>query len=140
MGGLALLRDVGAYIKAAIGSIPLSSLGGAAVNGPAINRLGFDSCVLHTAGGSATGSPTAQTLDAKLQDSADGSTLWADLVPAAAITQITADDSEAQVDVDLSGVKKFIRVVQTVVLTAGTSPEWPVSSIVILGGASQVPA
>ena len=139
MGGLALLRDVGAYIKAAIGSIPLSSLGGAAVNGPAINRLGFDSCVLHTAGGSATGSPTAQTLDAKLQESEDGSTAWTDIT-GAAITQITADDSEAQVDVDLSGVKKFIRVVQTVVLTAGTSPEWPVSSIVILGGASQVPA
>lgn len=139
MGGLALLRDVGAYIKAAIGSIPLSSLGGAAVNGPAINRLGFDSCVLHTAGGSATGSPSAQTLDAKLQESADGSTAWTDIT-GAAITQIIADDSEAQVDVDLSGVKKFIRVVQTVVLTAGTSPEWPVSSVVILGGASQVPA
>ena len=139
MGGLALLRDIGAYVKLAIGAIPLNSSGGS-VNGPAINRLGFDSCVLHTAAGAVTGSPTGQTLDAKLQDSADGSTGWADLVPAIAIVQITADDSEAQVDADLSGVKKFIRVVQAVVLTGGTTPAWAVGSTVTLGGAAEVPA
>ncbi len=139
MGGLALLRDIGAYVKSINGVFPFARTAGA-VNGAAINRLGFDSCVLHTVSGAATGSPTGQTLDAKLQDSADGSTGWADLVPAIAITQIVADDTEEQVDADLSGHKKFIRVVQTVTLTAGTSPTLPCASSVVLGGAVEVPA
>lgn len=139
MGGLALLRDIGAYIKAVIGTVPLANTG-TVVNGAAIDRLGFESCVLHTAGGSVTGSPTAQTLDSKLQDSILSGGPWADISPAVATTQLTADDTEAQVDADLSGVRRFIRVVQTVTLTAGTSPTWPVSSNVILGGASEVPA
>lgn len=138
-GGLSLIRDIGAYVKTVIGVLPFARTA-AAVNGPSIDRRGFDSCVLHTVGGAATGSPTGQTLDAKLQESADGSTGWADIVPAIAITQIVADDVEQRVDADLSGNKRFIRVVQTVTLTAGTTPTLPCGSNVILGGATEVPA
>lgn len=138
-GGIALLRDIGAYIKAVVGTVPFADTG-TVVNGAAIDRLGFDSCILHTSGGAVTGAPTAQTLDSKLQESTLAAGPWTNLVPAIATVQLTADNTEDQVDADLSGVKRFIRVVRTVSLTAGTTPTWPVSSNVILGGAAEVPA
>ena len=95
--------------------------------------------MLHVASGAAAGSPTAQTLNAKLQDSDTVGGTYVDITDAA-ITEIAADDGVERVDVDLSGVKAFIRVVQTMVLTAGTSPTWPVKSDVILGGPVEVPA
>ena len=131
-------RNIGAFIKSIIGIDPANASAGT-TNGAAIDRDGYNSCVLHGACGAATGSPTAQTVDQKLQDSADGSTGWADLT-GAAITQLAADDAEAEVDVDLSSAKQFIRVVSVVAFTAGTSPAIPVASTVVLGGPVATPA
>ena len=138
MNGISSMRDVGSYIKPVVGVKPTDDTG-TVINGAAIDRTGFESCVLHVATGVATGAPTAQTLDAKLQDSDTSGGTFVDIV-GAAITQIAADDGVAEVDVDLSIAKAFIRVVQTMVLTAGTTPRWPVKSDVILGGAVEVPA
>jgi len=135
---VAELRDVGKFLKTVAGINPTNSTGGT-INGSAIDRTGFESCVLHAAAGAATGAPTAQSVTAKLQESADGSTGWADIT-GAAITAITADNGAAEVDVDLSGVKQYIRVVVTVSLTGGTTPAIPVASAVALGGAVEVPA
>ena len=125
--------DIGAQVRVVTGVAPQASAAGA-VNGSAIERVGFDSCVLHVRAGNATGTPTALTLDAKLQDSADGSSGWADIT-GAAITQIAAASGEAHVDVNLRGAKKYIRVVQTVAFTGGTTPTLNHTSTVTLGGA-----
>lgn len=131
-------HDIGGEVKAIKAINPVDQAAGT-VNGSAINRQGFLSAVLHCAAGAASGAPTAQTVDAKLQDSADGSTGWADIT-GAAITQLTADNSEAQVDVDLGTAKKFIRAVVDVGFTGGTSPSIPVAATVILGGADTLAA
>ena len=68
---------------------------------------------------SAAGTGTTPTLDVKLQDSADGSTGWAD-VTGAAFTQVTNAAASAQVvKFNASAVKRYIRAVATV---AGTTP------------------
>ena len=133
-------RDIGSHIKVIKGFEPEADDGAAAQPGDTIDRHLYgtpESCVLHANAGAATGSPTAQTLDVKIQHSDDG-TSWADLT-GAAITQITADDAEAEKDVDLTTAKRYIRTHRTVALTGGTSPTWPVSEILILGGPSLTP-
>ena len=138
MTSLSHQRDIGAFIKVQKGIDPTDDTG-TTLNGGSIDRRGMESCVLHAACGAATGTPTAQTVDAKIQDSPDGTTGWADLSPAKATTQLVADDTEAEVNVDLSGVKAFIRAVVTTVLTAGTSPRLPVMATIVLGGRDTLP-
>lgn len=138
MSGLALFRNIGAFIKTVVGIDPDNASAGT-INGAAIDRTGFESCVLHLAAGAASGAPTTQAIDAKLQESADGATGWTDIEDAA-VTQITADDTDGEVDVDLSGAKQFIRAVVEVAFTGGTTPAIPVAAAVVLGGPQEVPA
>lgn len=127
------MTNIGALIKVVAGFSPRASAT-ATINGAAIDRQDILSCVLHGRTGAAAGSPTAQTYDLKLQDSADGSTSWADLT-GAVITQITAIDTSGYVDVNLLSAKRYIRSVGTVAFTAGTSPTLEVACAVVLGGA-----
>jgi hypothetical protein len=124
--------DIGSQIKNVTGVAPQAAAAGT-INGPAIDRRGLNSCVLFVTAGAATGAPTALTLDSKLQDSADGSTGWADL-SGAAITQIVAASTDKQVDVNLKGAKAYIRVVQTTGFTGGTTPTLNQGATVTLGG------
>lgn len=86
----------------------------ATLNGTALDvekYEGVGKAVLHSAAASAGTTPT---LNAKLQDSADGSTGWAD-IPGATFAQVT--DAAAALEgihVDLSAAKKYIRVVGTI--------------------------
>lgn len=130
--------DIGGIIKP-VAAVTANSSG--TTNSSAIDRLGYESAVLFHAGGAASGSPTAQTADSKLQDSADGSTSWGDISGAAA-TQLTADSTSARVSVNLRDLttKRYVRVVNVVALTSGTTPKWPVQATVILGGAATLPA
>ena len=131
------VNDIGAHVKTVVGAKPTTAA--ATVNGAFIDRQGYQSCVLAAQAGTATGTPTGQTVDAKLQDSADGSTGWGDLT-GAAVTQITADDTLEKIDVDLAVAKRYIRVVQVITLTGGSTPTLPNSSTVTLGGAQVLPA
>jgi len=65
--------------------------------------------------GAITGTPT---LDGKIQDSADGSTGWAD-VTGATFTQVVAADQIQSIGVDTRAVKRHIRYVGTI---GGGSP------------------
>jgi len=131
------MHDVGAYVKPVAGINPTDSAA-ATINGSAIDRQGFQSCVLMVMAGAASGGPTAQTVDAKLQESDNGTSGWAD-VSGAAVTTVSADNSSAEVDVDLATVKRYVRVVVTVGFTGGTSPTIPVASTVVLGGSDTLP-
>lgn len=128
--------DIGAHVAAKLGTAPAAASAGTRTSA-AIDRQGFNSCVLVAVSGAVSGSPTAQTLDAKLQESDDQST-WSD-VPGGAIAQITAANSIAEKDVNLRGRKRYIRVSETVGFTGGTSPTLGAASFVILGGADKEP-
>lgn len=132
------LSDIGSLIKPVIGATANSS---GTTTGSGIDRAGYESCVLFHACGAASGSPTAQTVDSKLQDSADNSTGWGDITGAVA-TQLTADSTSARVSVNLRDLttKRYIRVVNVVALTSGSSPKLAVQATVILGGAATLPA
>ncbi len=129
--------NAGDYVKLQKAIDPEDSAA-ATITGAAIDRTGFNSCVLHAAAGAASGTPSAQTVDAKIQDSATSGGSFVDFA-GGAITTITADDSDAEVDVDLSGAKAFVKVVVTVGFTGGTTPAIPVASTLALGGSEVEP-
>ena len=135
---MALHRNVGEFVKLAKGINPAASAA-ATINGAAIDRQGYLSCVLHHAAGAAAGAPTARTVDTKLQDSADGTAGWLDLANAAA-AQLIADNTEAEKNVELTGARRYIRAVTTVTFTGGTSPTIPVAATLTLAGRDLLPA
>ena len=128
----AYMTNIGGLIAPKEGLPPLNNAAGTR-NGAAIDRLGYFSCTLFAQAGAEEGSPSARTLDVKLQESDDGSTGWTD-ISGAAITQITAVNTQARKDVNLRGVKRYIRAVEVVAFTAGTSPKLNSVCQVILGG------
>jgi len=135
-------NNVGAEILPVAGLPALANSAGTR-NGAAIDRLQSGalagSCVIAANVGATTGTPSATTYDVRVQDSADGSTGWADV--GAAITQKTSLTAAlAQRDVDLTGARRFIRVVEVVAFTGGTTPATPAAVDVILGGFDRVPA
>jgi hypothetical protein len=74
---------------------------------------------------------TGDTLDAKIQDSADGSTGWAD-VTGAAFTQVTASaDLTETIFFDSNAVKAYVRAVGTI---AGNGAESISFGVVLFGG------
>lgn len=101
-------------------------------NGAAVDLQGYTgqlAVVLNAAKG--TGNAD-NTLDVKIQDSADGSTGWADLSPAAAFAQVLGSggaDSTQKVVINSDNVRRYIRYVSTL---AGTSPSYRLG-IVALG-------
>ena len=129
--------DIGAYVKTAGSLVPQNSAA-ATLNGVAVDRLRFDSCVLQGLVGAAAGSPTATSVLFFLEESADGSTGWAAIDDAS--VNVGAENSSGEADVNLAGAKQFIRVSATISFTGGTSPTVDVAGLVTLGGADILPA
>lgn len=102
-----------------------------AVNGLSVDRLGFEDAVLMVSVGAVAGSPTAQTVDVKVQDSADGTT-WAD-VAGLTVEQITAADTSKDLGINLSPLRRYIRAVATVAFTGGTTPNIQLAVDIALG-------
>lgn len=102
-------------------------------NGSAIDRLRYSHLMADL--NVTVSSGTLPTLDVRVQDSADGSTGWANFTPnvvfdnnlsgvtTAAFPQVTTTGI-SKLDVDLSAAKRYIRFVQTV---GGTQPSMIVS-------------
>lgn len=145
---LALATKLGNVFGKAIGTLPLANSAGTR-NGTGVDRATpggtlYMGCTLSALLGAETGTPTSFTADFKLQDSADNST-FADYVPPggvaadAAVTQMTAGSAISDVDIDLSGARRYIRVVETIAITGGTSPKVPASSTLLLYGADRTP-
>ncbi len=110
----------------------------ATVNGSAVDRTQFRAAKLSGLAGAASGTPTTQSVIYKLQDSADGSTGWADF--GTALADLDGDNEIANGNFDLAGAKKFVRAVATVAFTGGTSPEQLIGAVLILMGAQEDPA
>lgn len=144
MGDIVTQRNVAAILLA-IASVRSQSAS-AAVNGNSIDRFAHSvpgSCLLHQDLGAVTGSPTAVSVVTVLQDSADGVTFanyLPDGVNVAQTPAATAADTDAQVAVDLTAARRYIRAVTTPTFTGGTSPAALVAANVILGGENTQPA
>lgn len=132
-----IASNIGAEILPVAGLAALANSAGTRT-GSAIDRLQSgsmaNSLTLACNVGATTGTPTTQTYDCKLQDSADGSTGWADLSGASITQKTTATAGLVQKDVDLLPAKRYIRVVEVVAFTGGTTPATPAAVDVILGG------
>lgn len=131
-------HNIGAHVRTKRAVSPQAA--SEAVNGTVIDRDGFGSCQLAVTTGAASGSPTGISVAAKLQhsDTDDGNGMedFDDVV----IEPVTAINSEARVNADLAGAKRYVRVVVTPTLTGGSSPEVEVAAVLVLGGATELPA
>jgi hypothetical protein len=93
------------------------------VNGSAVDLLAGDGrCFAIQQVGTVTG--TAPTLAGKFQESADGSTGWADIAGATFTTVSTTDNVQA---IAFDRTLRYVRYVGTV---SGTSPSFPLAVIV----------
>jgi len=120
--------DVGAQLKGNIGIVPENA--SAAVEGDAIERIDFQSCVVFGQTGAGSGD-----VEFKVEDSHDGDTGWEDFEDyAVTIAAADADEGLVRLDVNLGPAKRYIRVVAT---PTGTRL---VASVVALGGAVIKPA
>ncbi|NTX39858.1 hypothetical protein HUA78_36015 [Myxococcus sp. CA033] len=130
--------DAGVLVGIRPGTVPAAVSAGTR-NSAAVDRLGFDSCVLVASTGASSGTPTALSLAAKLQESTDGQNGWTDL-PGAAVEPLTAPNALARVNVRLSTAKRYVRVVEATTLTGGTAPTLGASSLLVLCGPDEIPA
>ncbi len=91
----------------------------ATVNGSAADMRDFRG-KLSVILGSAAGTGTTPTLDVKLQDSADGTSGWAD-IPGAVFSQVTTVASQQAIGLNVDEARQFIRGVATI---GGTGPSF----------------
>ena len=103
-----------------------------AINGEAIDRSGYDYGLFIVEAGAASGSPSAQTVDAKLQECATSGGTYTD-VTGDTMTQIIADNKQGTIKTNLKGLKTFVRLVVTPGFTGGSTPKVPVSASCVLG-------
>jgi hypothetical protein len=131
--------DSGAELDGVSGVRPKAATAGTE-KGPGVDRTNFRSCKLIGQTGAATGGPSSQSATHKLQHSdtdVDGN--YVDFT-GGAIAAHVADNQHSELNIDLSGAKQWIRAVAVVALSGGSSPTLPVSSSIVLGGASTTPA
>lgn len=138
-----IVNNIGSQLHPATGLAALTNSAGTR-NGSAVDRLQggsmANSLVLLCNVGATTGSPSAQTYDCKLQDSADGSTGWNDIAGAAITQKTSATAALSHVDVNLAGAKRYLRVVEVVAFTGGSQPATPAGVVLVLGGFDRIPA
>ena len=120
-----------------IGIVPTNDDG--TINGAWYDRKACESITMRGYTGAASGSPTAQTTDFKLQDADTIAGAGSADVTDGAMTQITADDGDVSLDIDARGIKQFVRMVAVTVLTAGTAPKLPVAGTLIFGNTKKTP-
>jgi len=135
-----LLQNVKGYT----GFVPVLLGGSSAVNGVIIDRRNFLSAYISLGLGATAGTPTGSQL-AWIVQHGDASNL-SDVSTYATLTALGAADANFtsgaafNENVDLSGAKRYIRVVITPTFTAGTSPTVASAVAVILGDKAIQPA
>lgn len=133
-------RNVGGIATMRTALRPQANAGAAAFTllGLGIDRDAFQSALIKVVTGASSGAPTSFIVSAKLQDSEDNTT-FADVVatqsnPAVALANVIAVNSSAFLEIDLSSLRRYIRVVFTVSFVGGTSPTILVAAEIELGG------
>jgi Flp pilus assembly protein TadG len=123
---------------------PQSVSGSSAVNGVSVDTLGYDNAKLHAFGVAASGSPSGASLAVKLQESADGSTNWADALDNTGVGigfTLTTTAADAVNAARIEGLnlnrKRYLRAVVTPTFTGGTSPASQFYAEIVFGGDAQ---
>jgi hypothetical protein len=128
--------------------IPQSVSGSSAVDGVSVDTEGYDNAKLHVYSAEASGSPSAASLAVTLQESADGSTNWANALDnTGTVIGFTLSGLQAAAGVSAARIeglnlnrKRYLRIVVTPTFTGGTSPAvLAYGEIVFGGGAQQLP-
>lgn len=116
-------RNIGGVAKIVEGVQPVAQVAAAAFGlvGASVDCQGIESVVARVAVGAVDAGTF--TVDAKLQDSADNAA-FADCAvnaqnPAVAITQLTAINTHASLEIDTTGLRRFVRLVHTVAFAGG---------------------
>ncbi len=120
---------------------PQSISGSSAVNGtPAVDTKGYNTAMLSAYGAAASGAPSGATLACKVQESADGSTGWADALDNTGTAigfTLTVTSAAATGVARLEGLglnrKRYLRAVITPTFTGGTTPASIAFAELVLG-------
>lgn len=145
---IALMRNIGAFISPKFGGdhyqvVAGGGVDGVAQNGDAVDRRGHLSCNIAIPMTAVLASTETASTVVQLQDSADGSTNWADYgdaSPAKLMTDAVNESDILDYDVDLSAAKAFIRTVTTTTMSAGATDTVEVMQVVTLGPKDENPA
>lgn len=132
------MKDTGSEVKTVRALSPQSDSGGSAVNGAAIDRMGYDSLVATVITGAISGSPTTTSMAVKVQHCDTSGGTYADVTDATAT--ITAADSVAEINVDCRALKRYVRVTETTTFSGGSTPAVLVGGTIALGQPSVGPA
>jgi hypothetical protein len=131
------MRSLYDSVKALVSLRPQAAAAGT-INGTGADTSGYNSAMLVLEAGAVAGSPTAQTLDVKVQESDDNSTFTD--VTGWSLAQITAANQSRVLRLDgLDARKRYVRAVAVVGFTGGTSPTWQIAAEILLGRAYQEP-
>lgn len=102
----------------------------------------FQSFLAGVSLGAATGSPSAVSVTAKLQESSDDST-WTDVVAdginATVTVAVVAVNTQGFFAIDASRLKRYVRLVFTVALTGGSTPTILMDAKFMAGGSVSIP-
>ncbi len=120
--------------------VPQSDTGGSAVNGSAIDTLGFNTAMLVFESGAVSGAPTTTSIAVKVQESANGSSGWGDALDNTGTViggTVTAASTQLLARIEGLGLnrKRYLRVVETTTFSGGTSPAVLVHGNILLGRA-----
>lgn len=126
--------------KPFVGVVPGAAMkASATANGTAVDKqlLQYSEAILVLESGAASGSPSAISVTAKLQESDDNST-WTDVTDLtkveAASKELTAASSVLTLAFRPKGLKRYVRAVVTSALTGGSSPTIYVAGVFFFYG------
>src|SRR5574343_419651 len=108
---------------------------GATIDKQALSEV-FEEALFVSHVGATSGSPTSFSVVTKIQDSADGSN-WSDItdtqIVEAATKTISDINTVSTLAVRLSALRRYVRMVETVTLTGGSSPTVFIYGMALLG-------
>ncbi|HLY40476.1 MAG TPA: hypothetical protein VKR52_04640 [Terracidiphilus sp.] len=125
---------------------PQSFSGSSAVDGSSVNTAGYDNAAIHAYGAETSGSPSAATLVVTLQESANGTSGWANALDNTGTVigfTLNCESAAAENVARIEGLnlnrKQYLRAVITPAFTGGSSPAILGFAEIVLGNAEQKP-
>lgn len=125
---------------------PQSFSGSSAVNGSKVDTQGGDNAAIYAYGAQTSSNPSVANLAVTLQESADGSTGWANALDNTGVVigftlncQAAAAENLARIEGLGLNRKRYLRAVITPAFTGGTSPAILGFAQIIIGNAAQLP-
>ncbi len=141
--------DLGSYVKSKLAIIPVQVTAGTGteldVNGPSVDRIGYRAGVLVCPVSATLAAANTFTVSAKVQDSATGTSGWADFgSPTNNLVLTGAADGSTEsglleLNLNLTTAKRYIRAVITGTLSAAETDTARAAGAFVLSGAAEKP-